>query len=73
MNPGNDEPRDRHRRAVEATLGRARDSADRGDLRDALEWLRVIEAVDGALPPGWEDQRTAWRRATEQVRSVTKQ
>lgn len=59
---------ERHERASQATLGRARDSADRGDLRDALEWLRVVEPVDGSLPPGWAEERRAWQVAIEQSR-----
>jgi hypothetical protein len=49
-----------HERAVANTLGFAQDAAARGDFRGALEWLGVMEIVDGGLPPGWERTRAAW-------------
>jgi hypothetical protein len=52
---------ERHERAVAQTLGWAREAANRGDVGDALEWLRVVEVVDGALPPDWERRQTSWR------------
>ena len=38
-----------------------RDSAD-GHFDSALEWLEVIERLDGILPPGYVEKRDAWRR-----------
>ena len=52
--------RARHQRAVEQTLTWAREAAAQGALGDALDWLRVVEIVDGALPPGWEPTRQLW-------------
>lgn len=52
----------RHERAVANTLGFAEEAAARGDFRGALEWLGVVEVVDGVLPPGWERTRAMWRR-----------
>ncbi len=52
---------ERHERAVANTLGFAREAASRGDFKDALEWLGVVEVVDGVLPPGWERTRAVWR------------
>lgn len=52
----------RHERAVANTLGFAQEAAARGDFKDALEWLGVVEVVDGVLPPGWDRTRAAWIR-----------
>jgi hypothetical protein len=51
---------ERHQTAVAQTLGWAREAADGGDFGDALEWLRVVEVVDGALPPAWERRKQLW-------------
>jgi hypothetical protein len=51
----------RHQVARARTLGWAQDAADRGDHKDALEWLYLIEFVDGVLPADWERTRTVWR------------
>jgi hypothetical protein len=53
---------ERHERAVANTLGFAREAAASGDFAGALEWLGVVEIVDGALPAGWELTRAVWRR-----------
>jgi hypothetical protein len=53
---------ERHARAVANTLGFAREAAAQGDFAGALEWLGVVEIVDGALPAGWELTRAVWRR-----------
>jgi hypothetical protein len=37
----------RHERAVANTLGFAQEAAARGDFTDALQWLGVVEIVDG--------------------------
>ena len=50
----------RHERAVANTLGFAREAAARGDFEGALQWLGVVEIVDGVLPPWWERTRAAW-------------
>jgi sulfide:quinone oxidoreductase len=39
-----------------------RDGAD-GHFDSALQWLEVLERLDGVLPPGYLEKRTAWRRA----------
>ncbi len=54
---------ERHQRAVANTLGFAREAAAKGDFAGALEWLGVVEIVDGALPVGWEQTRASWLRA----------
>lgn len=54
---------DRHDRAVANTLGFAREAAANGDFAGAIEWLGVVEIVDGALPAGWEQTRASWLRA----------
>ncbi|HET7378416.1 MAG TPA: hypothetical protein VFJ24_00095 [Gaiellales bacterium] len=50
----------RHERGVANTLGFAWEAAARRDFRGALEWLGVVEIVDGGLPPGWERARAVW-------------
>jgi hypothetical protein len=52
----------RHERAVAQTLGFAHEAALRGDFADAIEWLKVIEVVDGVLPAGWQATRDLWLR-----------
>ena len=37
-------------------------AALRGDFADAIEWLKVIEVVDGVLPAGWQATRDLWLR-----------
>ncbi len=37
-----------------------RDSAD-GHFHSALEWLEVIERLDGVLPPGYLEKRAEWQ------------
>ena len=54
---------ERHERALANTLGFAREAAAKGDFAGALEWLGVVEIVDGALPAGWEQTRALWLRA----------
>ncbi len=41
--------RDRHQRAVAQTARWAVEAADAGDFKTALEWLNVLESVDGGL------------------------
>jgi hypothetical protein len=53
---------ERHQRAVANTLGLAREAAVSGHFAAALEWLAVVEIVDGALPTGWELTRALWLR-----------
>ena len=52
----------RHERAVAQTLGFAQEAARVGDFTDAIEWLKVVEVVDGVLPAGWEATRDSWLR-----------
>jgi hypothetical protein len=47
---------------VAQTLGVAQEAAARGDFEDALQWLRVVEVVDGVLPVEWQRTRAVWRR-----------
>jgi hypothetical protein len=53
---------ERHQWAVAQTLGFAQEAAARGDFEDALQWLRVVEVVDGGLPVAWQRTRAVWRR-----------
>jgi len=53
---------ERHQRAIGNTLHWAEEAAQRDAFDEALGWLRVVEVVDGALPPGWEGRQAAWRR-----------
>jgi hypothetical protein len=53
---------ERHEHAVAQTLRWARDAAAGQDFGEALEWLAVIEAIDGTLAPGWERTQERWRR-----------
>jgi hypothetical protein len=47
---------------VVQTLALAEGAAARGDFSDALEWLGLVEMLDGPLPTGWEPIRSSWRR-----------
>jgi sulfide:quinone oxidoreductase len=42
-----------------------RDAAD-GHFKSALEWLDVIERLDGVLPPGYVQKRAEWRGRTRE-------
>ncbi len=53
--------RDRHARAIKQSLRFAQAAADKGEYREALEWLKAVEAADGALPPEWEQTRSVWQ------------
>jgi len=50
----------RHERAVARSFGFAQAAAASGDFFDAIEWLRVVEVVDGGLPAEWERTREYW-------------
>jgi hypothetical protein len=52
---------ERHERAVANTLCWAQEAAGHEAFSDALEWLHVVELVDGALTPGWDRKRASWR------------
>lgn len=51
----------RHERAVAQTLRWADEAAARGDHADALEWLKIVEAVGDALSPDYATKRAQWR------------
>ena len=51
---------ERHEQAVAQSLRWAEDAAATQDFKQALGWLAVVETVDGALPPEWEQARTSW-------------
>ena len=53
---------EQHQWAVAQTLGFAQEAAARGDFEDALQWLSVVEVVDGVLPVDWQRTRAVWRR-----------
>ena len=59
---------ERHERAVVRTLGWAHDAAEREAFGEALEWLEVVERIDGALPPDWERRQASWRLLATQQR-----
>ena len=59
---------ERHDRAVANTLCWAQEAAAHDAFSDALEWLHVVELVDGALTPGWERTQASWRRLDAQQR-----
>lgn len=52
---------ERHNRAIAQTLSWADEAAAREAYDDALEWLRTVEVVDGALSQGWQRTQTSWR------------
>jgi hypothetical protein len=53
--------------AVTQTLRRAQEAAHRGAFRQALEWLSLVELVDGGLPADWGRIRESWHlMATQQ-------
>jgi hypothetical protein len=49
-----------HERAVADAVGLARGAAAGGGFIGALEWLGVVEIVDGGLPRGWERTCAVW-------------
>jgi hypothetical protein len=52
-----------HNDARQLTLAFAdRDAADR-HFKSALEWLEVIERLDGLLPAGYVKKRADWEAA----------
>jgi hypothetical protein len=51
---------DRHDAAVRRSLGWAQESADRGDYRNALAWIRTLEAIGEELAPAYQAKRQAW-------------
>lgn len=53
----------RHLGAVAGSLRFASESAARGDHRDALGWLNVLEAVGEVLPAEYVAKRGAWLAA----------
>jgi hypothetical protein len=56
---------ERHRAAVQRSVGWAERAAADGDFAGALAWLATIEAVDGGLPSGVDAQRRAWAAAAQ--------
>jgi hypothetical protein len=52
---------ERHERAVANTLCWAQEAAAEEAFSDALEWLHLVELVDGALTPRWERRQASWR------------
>ena len=58
----------RHERAVANTLCWAQEAAAHEAFSDALEWLDLVELVDGALTPDWERTQAAWRLLVAQQR-----
>jgi hypothetical protein len=53
---------ERHQWAVAQTLGFAQEAAAREDFKGALQWLEVVEVVDGVLPVKWLRTRASWPR-----------
>ena len=52
-----------HSAAVELALALADADAGWADYREALEWLDRVEAIEGVLPPAYEQRRARWSRA----------
>jgi sulfide:quinone oxidoreductase len=50
-----------HRQARELALTFALADENSEDYRSALRWLKVVEQLDGALPPGYDEKRAEWR------------
>ena len=59
---------ERHERAVANTLCWAQEAAAEEAFSDALEWLHLVELVDGALTPRWERTQASWRVLAAQQR-----
>jgi hypothetical protein len=53
-------PLERQRTAVSSSLERAQESADRSDYTDALERIRVFEAIGDQIPPDYQGNRRVW-------------
>ncbi len=54
------DPVERHVAAVRGSFRWAQESADRGDHADALDWIRVLEAIGEEIPPSYKAKRRAW-------------
>ena len=46
----------------------AQEAAAEEAFSDALEWLHLVELVDGALTPRWERTQASWRVLAAQQR-----
>jgi len=53
----------RHQAAVARSLGWADEAAARRDFRDALAWLRTLEAIGETLPDRYLRRQEAWTRS----------
>ncbi len=51
-----------HDEARELALAFADRDGEDGHLHSAVEWLEVVERLDGVLPPGYLQKREEWRR-----------
>ena len=51
---------DRHAGAVARTLQWADAAAERGKIGEALDWIRLVEIMDGGLPPDWKPAKQGW-------------
>ena len=63
-----DDPREvqaGHREARELALTFALADANSEDYRSALRWLEVVEQLDGALAPRYDEKRVEWRRRAD--------
>jgi sulfide:quinone oxidoreductase len=58
-----------HEQARELALVFAERDASERHFRSALEWLEVIERLDGVLPPGYLHKRTEWQDGERRSRS----
>ena len=60
----------KHLAAVARTLRWADESAERGDLFDAIAWLGTLEAIGHKLPEVYEIRRDSWCAQLRQTRTV---
>jgi hypothetical protein len=60
----------RHLAAVARTLQWADESAERGDVLDAIAWLKTLEAIGDTLPEAYEIRRDFWRAQLRRTGTV---
>ncbi len=61
---------ERHLAAVARTLQWADESAERGDVFDALAWINTVEAIGDKLPEVYEIRRDSWCAQLRRTRAI---